>query len=143
MTKQERASRTRSLLLDAAAVEFARHGYVGTSLNKICTAAMATVGALTFHFPAKNALAEAVCARGAELTRKTVAEATGAAGSPLRGVVDLTRALAGLLDEEPMVQAAARLSREQRDIRADWYDAWLPTVQDLLAEAGRAGQLRG
>ncbi|MDG4864681.1 hypothetical protein P8605_41695, partial [Streptomyces sp. T-3] len=31
----------------------------------------------------------------------------------------------------------------QRDIRADWYDAWLPTVQDLLAEAGRAGQLRG
>ncbi|WP_327354732.1 TetR family transcriptional regulator [Streptomyces sp. NBC_01304] len=143
MTKQERAGRTRRLLIDSAAVEFARRGYVGTSLNKICTAAMATVGALTFHFPAKSTLAEAVCAQGAELTRKAVAEASGAADSPLRGVVDVTQALAGLLDTEPAVQAAARLTREQRDIRADWYDAWFPTVRDLLDRAHQMGQLRG
>ncbi|MFJ3927311.1 TetR family transcriptional regulator [Streptomyces sp. NPDC090022] len=139
--KQERAGRTRALLVQAAGEEFAERGYAGTSLTRISRAAMATIGALTFHFPAKNELAEAVCERGCALTREAVGRAAGAARSPAEAVTEITGTLAALLEEQPVVRAAARLSRELR-MRHDWREAWIPAVRTALTEAQRTGQLR-
>ncbi|WP_219666398.1 TetR/AcrR family transcriptional regulator [Streptomyces bambusae] len=138
--KQERAGRTRALLVQAAGEEFAHRGYAGTSLTRISRAAMATIGALTFHFPAKHELAEAVCERGCELTRLAVAQTVDEAHSPAEAVAEITQVLAGLLEKQPVVQAAARLSREL-PMRHDWHDAWVPAVRTLLAEARRTGEL--
>lgn len=69
MVRQERAVRTRQALLDAAAEEFDRHGYEGTSLNRVCRAAGITIGALTFHFSTKAELADAVQSQGRIITR--------------------------------------------------------------------------
>ncbi|MDJ0382875.1 TetR/AcrR family transcriptional regulator [Streptomyces sp. G-G2] len=142
-TKQERAGRTRNLLIEAAGEEFARRGYAGTSLTRISRSAMATIGALTFHFPAKNDLAEAVCERGHDLTADAVEEAaasTGPGGSALEALSEVTQALARLLEKQPVVRAAARLSREL-PVTADWYDAWTPAVRSLLTRAYRGGEL--
>ncbi|MFD7028472.1 TetR family transcriptional regulator [Streptomyces sp. NPDC059917] len=142
-TKQERAGRTRNLLIEAAGDEFARRGYAGTSLTRISRSAMATIGALTFHFPAKNDLAEAVCERGHDLTADAVAEAagsTGPGGSALEALTEVTQTLARLLEKQPVVRAAARLSREL-PVTADWYDSWTPAVRALLARAHRGGEL--
>ncbi|RSS83982.1 TetR/AcrR family transcriptional regulator [Streptomyces sp. WAC06614] len=138
--KQERAGRTRALLIQAAGEEFARRGYAGTSLTRISRAAMATIGALTFHFPAKNELAEAVGELGCELTREAVDRAAAAAHSPAEAVAEVTRALAELLEHRPVVQAAARLSREL-PLKHDWLESWVPTVRTLLAQAHRSGEL--
>ncbi|MFF1793793.1 TetR family transcriptional regulator [Kitasatospora sp. NPDC058263] len=76
--KQERAQHTRRALLRAAAGEFDQHGYAGTSLSRVSRAAGVTMGALTFHFPTKASLADAVRADAVELTR-------AALGGPAEG----------------------------------------------------------
>lgn len=51
-----KAARTRRRILDAAAAEFAQHGYAGTSLRQIAAAAGLQPGSLYFHFAAKDDL---------------------------------------------------------------------------------------
>jgi AcrR family transcriptional regulator len=47
---------TRRQLLEAAAVEFAREGYVGANINRISQAAGFAKGTIYNHFPSKRAL---------------------------------------------------------------------------------------
>ncbi|MFD4139769.1 TetR family transcriptional regulator [Streptomyces sp. NPDC058572] len=69
VVRQQRAEKTRCALLAAAAAEFAQHGYTGATLMRISKRAGVILGALTFHFPAKEQLAEAVTEAGASATR--------------------------------------------------------------------------
>src|ERR1700709_183863 len=57
---QQRAIRTRAAVLDAAAEVFAKTGYSATTLNDITAAAGVTKGAVYFHFPDKEAVANAL-----------------------------------------------------------------------------------
>ncbi|KOV75647.1 MULTISPECIES: TetR/AcrR family transcriptional regulator [Streptomyces] len=147
MVSQERAERTRGRLLEAAAREFSLQGYSGTSLQRISRSAGVTMGALTFHFPTKPALAEAVHARGSEITREAVAR-TGAEPPEepdhplLQRVIRISHTVAALLCEEPTVRAAGRLTREGAPGPADWTDSWLPDVRGLLDQASREKELR-
>ncbi|GAA1349671.1 TetR/AcrR family transcriptional regulator [Streptomyces beijiangensis] len=131
MARQERAEQTRRRLIEAAAAEFAAHGYAGTSLLGIVTSAGVTMGALTFHFPSKSAVADAVQEAGAAATREVMDGEGSAPG--LQGVLDDTLALATALETTPSVRAAARLTREGRDTETDWYSAWVPQVREGLA----------
>ncbi|MCX4754235.1 TetR/AcrR family transcriptional regulator [Kitasatospora purpeofusca] len=128
--RQERARQTRRALLHAAATEFDLHGYEGTSLARISRTAGVTLGALTFHFPSKAALADAVRTEGAALTGAAVPEA---------GVGGLIELLTRLLDEEPSVRAAARLSWEQPESAGNWHAVWEPELRDRLARERSAG----
>ncbi|MEW2623429.1 ScbR family autoregulator-binding transcription factor [Streptomyces sp. NPDC048106] len=135
MVKQERAARTRETLMQAAAEAFDRDGYRTTTLSRVSKAAGISIGALTFHFPAKDDLADAVQVRGGSITRDVVGRVTADPERPLHSVVDLTLELARLLEKEALVRAAARLSRERQIGSADWPSTWLPTVERLLRTA--------
>ncbi|MCE0444850.1 TetR/AcrR family transcriptional regulator [Streptomyces tricolor] len=76
-------ARTSSL---AAARRFDRHGYDGTALNHICAGAGVTLGALTFHFRSKAALASAVVDEGVRALQR-IRTARPDTGRPLH---DLT-----------------------------------------------------
>jgi TetR/AcrR family transcriptional regulator, cholesterol catabolism regulator len=65
--KETKAARTRRRILDAAAVEFAEHGYVEASLRRIAAASGLQIGSLYFHFPSKELLAGEVLAEGIEI----------------------------------------------------------------------------
>ncbi|MFD7736058.1 TetR family transcriptional regulator, partial [Kitasatospora phosalacinea] len=54
--KQDRARRTHALILDAAATEFAAHGAVGGSIERVAQRIGLTKGALYGHFASKGAL---------------------------------------------------------------------------------------
>jgi AcrR family transcriptional regulator len=56
LTRAERRSRTRELLLDAAERVFARSGFHGASLDAIAAEAGYTKGAVYSNFPGKDAL---------------------------------------------------------------------------------------
>ncbi|SDL14242.1 DNA-binding transcriptional regulator, AcrR family [Streptomyces indicus] len=146
MVSQERAERTRQRLLHAAAEEFSLHGYGGTSLQRISAAAGGTMGALTFHFPTKLALARAVYCCGSALTRDAVARAVSPVGhadaSRLHRVIGITQALARLLREEAAVRAASRLCRDRVLGQDHWHDAWMPDVRRLAEQAHCEGELR-
>ncbi|MGW2210790.1 TetR family transcriptional regulator [Streptomyces sp. NPDC001781] len=141
MVKQERAMRTREALVRAAASEFDRAGYEGTSLSRISKSVGVSIGAVTFHFSSKSDLADAVQQAGRSVTRTAVEGVLTEPRSALRVVVDLTLILAQLMEREPSVRAAIRLSRERPDA-VPWSEVWLPTVRRLLDEAHETGQLR-
>ncbi|WP_084223325.1 TetR/AcrR family transcriptional regulator [Kitasatospora cheerisanensis] len=58
--KQTRAQRTHERVLDAAAHEFALHGYQSAKLHDVITRTGMTKGALYAHFPSKHHLATAL-----------------------------------------------------------------------------------
>ncbi|MEU3898141.1 TetR/AcrR family transcriptional regulator [Streptomyces sp. NPDC045251] len=133
---QERAARTRRALIAAAAAEFARNGYAGTSLARVCASAGVTMGALTFHFPSKRALAAAVVSRGADLTAEALRPVTTRPSAGLGAAVELTVVLARLLEEDVVARAAARLGQEREDTGTNgWRAAWMPQARTLLANA--------
>ncbi len=137
---QERAARTRRCLVCAAAGEFDRHGYAGSSLAKITKSAGISMGALTFHFASKDELAAAVRAEGHAATLAVVGQVAARHEGPVQSVVSLTLALAELLEREAAVRAAARLTREQPGGGADWTSAWAPVVRDRLLHPRPGGQ---
>lgn len=136
---QERAARTRRTLVSAAAREFDSCGYAGASLVRIARAAGISMGALTFHFPNKEELAEVVRTEGHEATSAVVQRLPVREQDPVRSVVALTLALAGLLEQEAGVRAAARLTREQSGSGPDWTTAWVPAVHERLRHLGGEG----
>ncbi|MFF3095116.1 TetR family transcriptional regulator [Streptomyces cyaneofuscatus] len=137
--KQARSARTRQALIEAAAGEFDRHGYAGSSLAQISKAAGISMGALTFHFSSKEELAATVRSRGHHATTAVVHQVSAAEAAPAQAVVQLTLALARLLEEEAVVRAAARLTQEQPGAATDWDSAWAPTISDWLQAPGAEG----
>ncbi|MFD7257578.1 TetR family transcriptional regulator [Streptomyces sp. NPDC059874] len=140
MVRQERAARTREALLRAAATAFDHAGYEATTLARVSKAAGISIGALTFHFPSKDALADAVQERGGSAVRAAADRAGACLERPLRAAIALTVEIAGMLEGDATVRAAARLARERVDTTAGWSSLWLPTVDRLLARA--ADELR-
>ncbi|WP_254394885.1 TetR/AcrR family transcriptional regulator [Streptomyces sp. AC512_CC834] len=65
LIKQARAIRTRDQILNAAAEEFALHGYAATNLAIVATRTGMTKGALYGHFASKRALADALVSESA------------------------------------------------------------------------------
>jgi AcrR family transcriptional regulator len=141
MVKQDRALRTRTAIIRAAAVEFGQGGYAGTSLSRISTTAGVSMGSLGFHFATKAAMANAVQEEGGNLIKAVVQQVIVQTAPPLTRVADLTLDLVRLLEAEPSVRATARLARE-RTAPSSWPSSWLPAVQNLLDEAHTADQLR-
>ncbi|MEU1228888.1 TetR/AcrR family transcriptional regulator [Streptomyces sp. NPDC005828] len=133
--------RTRQALIRAASEEFDLYGYDGTSLARISSVAGMSIGAVTFHFPTKVHLADAVQEEGLSVTLAALERLSAETMTPLRMVIDLTLELTRLMEQEPSVRAAIRLGRERPGTEA-WSDAWLPTVRGLLDRAYESGQLR-
>ncbi|MEU0743910.1 TetR/AcrR family transcriptional regulator [Streptomyces sp. NPDC006134] len=132
--------RTRQALIKAAAEEFDRHGYDATSLSRISAVAGLSIGAVTFHFASKAQLADAVQEEGRSVTLAALKNLPPSSAPPLRLVVDLTLELVRLMEQEPSVRSAIRLTRERPSAQA-WSDSWLPTVRGLLDQAYENGQL--
>ncbi|MFD6618787.1 TetR family transcriptional regulator [Streptomyces albidoflavus] len=140
MTKQQRALRTRTALVRAAAVEFDRDGYAGASLAQIRDAAQISMGAVTFHFATKAELADAI--EGASRTMAAdVAARVMTDGPPsLHLAARFTLELTGLLEREVVVRAGARLARE-RPGSPEWSSAWVPALRRMLERLHVEGSL--
>ncbi len=136
MVKQERALRTRSALLDAAAEVFDEHGYDGASFAQICKRIGISMGALTYHFSTKDDLVDTIRARGQSATRSTVHQVVSRRLPPLQAAVELTLAITELLATDAAVRAAARLSRERPAAEPAWLSLWADPLSDMLHTAG-------
>jgi AcrR family transcriptional regulator len=142
---QERAARTRSALIQAAAREFEHRGFTGASLSRISESAHTSMGGLTFHFRTKEALADAVCSACWTSTARHVAEALTSPEPPMVALGDFVTALLRLVETSVEARAAARLRRERPASgttgRPEAH-AWAPALKVLLARAHAAGDLR-
>lgn len=138
MAQQARAIRTRRMILQAAAEVFDEFGYEGASTTEIIARGGFTRGALYFHFPSKEALAEAVMAAQSESLVPPVRKIR------VQAVIDLTLLFAERLRTDAVLRAAVRLGVDQASIknpnRAPYQEP-INLIEELLKEAGDRGEL--
>ncbi|MFD8707638.1 TetR family transcriptional regulator [Kitasatospora sp. NPDC059648] len=113
MVKQARARVTRERVLDAAAAEFAAHGFAATKVEAVVARTGMTKGALYAHFGSKHQLAVTLVdesTRHWELIREPPAEAPRP--SPGSVLSELIRRMRGQFESNVRFRAALRLAAD-------------------------------
>lgn len=138
MMKQERAVRTRQLLIRSAAEAFERHGFIRARLADISSSAGVTTGALHFHFANKEALASTVEATAAVILRHAARSVQQPGANALQRLTGVSHALADRLRHDVVARAGFRLNCGDGphpgalDLRGEWFEC----IRRLLTEAG-------
>jgi AcrR family transcriptional regulator len=138
MAKQERAVRTQQTILLAAARVFEERGYQAATISEILAAAAVTKGALYFHFPSKEHLAQGVLHQQDQ--QKPVPERA----CKVQQLVDTVMLHAYRLQTDPVVRAGVRLSLDQQAQGLDRSGAflgWAEVVAEMLEKARAQGEL--
>ncbi|MFC8448375.1 ScbR family autoregulator-binding transcription factor [Kitasatospora sp. NPDC057223] len=142
---QDRALRTRALVLNCAAEIFADKGYRGTSIQDVAAKAGMTKGAVYFHFPSKDILTVAVVEEHYTRWPVMLESVRARKLSPLDTVVALLDLVAEAFHTDVVVRGGARLQIEHALIGLPLptpYVGWINLLTQLLEEADEAGQLR-
>lgn len=132
-------------MLDGAGLVFDRSGFGQASLSDIVRESGVTAGSLYFFFPSKEDIALAIIAEQNSRTGEKL-EAAAAAASPLRGLINASRAIADQLLTDPLVRAGIRLSLEQGTLSvptSGYYRDWIAGVSEMFRRAQDAGELTG
>lgn len=141
--KRQRGIKTRDRIAYAAALEFAEHGYAGTSYGSIAQRAGVTRGIVQNWAPAKNQLAEYV------VDQVFVGGGFAAASrsAHLTGVDQLLFSawnLAAQIIDDPMIRGALRLLGEWRVINSPEpkrFTGWIDLASGDLSSAVSAGDM--
>ncbi|MER6447926.1 ScbR family autoregulator-binding transcription factor [Streptomyces venezuelae] len=115
---QERAARTRERLVRAAAEAFDEHGLGASTMQAVSRSAGVSKGALYFHFPSKEHLADAVRGACGDRFTASASRLTAAGASPIQVLMRLPGLTVEWLGEDVIVRVGLRLGREQ-DRRGD------------------------
>lgn len=100
---------TRNAIVAAAAQRFAEVGYHGATLSEILSRSGVTKGAMYFHFPHKEAMAEAVIAATDAIWTGLLVELKTRGWDPLRTVVVLTERVVDAVRLDPVARGGVRL----------------------------------
>jgi AcrR family transcriptional regulator len=138
VVKQDRAIRTRRTILTAAAKVFEERGYQAATISEILTTAGVTKGALYFHFPTKEDLAEGV------IREQDHQLPLPDRACKVQQLVDTVVLHAYRLQTDPLVRAGVRLSLDQQAQgldRSGPFLRWSEVGIDLLEKAQAQGEL--
>lgn len=138
MAKQDRAIRTRRVILEAAAAVFEKRGFQGATVAEILETAGVTKGALYFHFQSKEDLALGV------LSEQDYAVKLPPRVCKTQEIIDVAALHAFHIMTDPLVRGAVRLSMDQQAQQLDSggsFSRWSQVVLDLLEEARSQGEL--
>ncbi|MFF3323131.1 ScbR family autoregulator-binding transcription factor [Streptomyces sp. NPDC002889] len=137
MARQERAVRTRRMILETAAEMFNELGYDATTIGGLIERMQLTRGGLYFHFTSKEQLARAV------LDEAVTLEGVAPQTFKLQEWVDAALLLAYRLPREPVLSASIRLSVDPkaRNLFGTRWPDWIEVGNGLLNEAKERGEL--
>ena len=139
--RQARAERTRSLIIDTAAREFAEHGFEGVSLNELVAATGMSKGAFYFHFSTKEEVALAAFrTKQVELIDRLSVEVDANAGA-VDQLTTMLRRRAELVSDDPSLHCVIRLGGElsARSSPGSDYASFMEAATDTLAGLVRRG----
>ncbi|MGW1764826.1 ScbR family autoregulator-binding transcription factor [Streptomyces sp. NPDC002073] len=138
MAQQERGTRSRRSILEAAAHVFDLRGYDAASTNEILASTGLTRGALYHHFPSKEAIAVALVAAHSEALVIPEQQVK------LQAIIDLTMAFAFRLQRDPVLRASVRLAVEQTSFPRPTttpYEQSSAAIHGLLKRAQEQGEI--
>ncbi|WP_405871071.1 MULTISPECIES: ScbR family autoregulator-binding transcription factor [unclassified Streptomyces] len=136
MAKQARALQTRRSIVEAAASVFAEYGYERAATSEILRRANVTKGAMYFHFPSKESLAQAIMDEQTGLVNVELRL------SPLQSIIEITHQFAHVLRHDALARAGTRLSIEGVFFNGThpWGD-WFDLTTRLLTEGQEQGEV--
>jgi len=130
-----KGERTRQAILNAAEAEFALSGYEAVSIRQVADAAAQHLGVVTYHYPNKELLFEAVIARRAEeLTQRRKERLSDLADPTIESLLDAfldpfrEKVEGGSDGWRRYAQILAHIAQDAR---------WAPLVDRLFGETGR------
>ncbi|MFK4101135.1 ScbR family autoregulator-binding transcription factor [Streptomyces sp. NPDC019531] len=139
MARQERAIRTRRTIVEAAGAVFDEHGYAASTIAMVLERADVTKGALYFHFPSKESLAQAV------LDEQLSLGAVPPHPCKLQEIVDITFVFGQRLRSNSLLKGSVRLTVEQCAPpgvdHTGPFRQWSEHLRSMLQEAGEQGEL--
>ncbi|WP_380168357.1 ScbR family autoregulator-binding transcription factor [Jannaschia sp. R86511] len=141
MPQQQRAIDTRRNALVGSAVVIDRLGYETATIAEMVHESGITKGALYFHFPSKEAVAEAIIAEQAEW----LSQQYGTDDPPVQTVVDISYAFVEALISDPLMRASIRMTIDRAappESIVHGYSSWITAVTELLDRARDAGTLK-
>ena len=137
---QQRALDTRRNALRGAAVVIDRRGYEAATIAEMVQESGVTKGALYFHFPSKEAIAEAIIAEQGEWLGHHHDEDS----PPVQTIVDISYAFVAAVMDDPLMRASIRMTIDRaadQDSIERGYRVWIAAVETLLLRARVAGTL--
>jgi AcrR family transcriptional regulator len=139
MARQERAIRTRRAILEAAGAVFDEHGYTSTTIAMVLERAEVTKGALYFHFPSKESLAQAV------LNEQVPFGAVPPQACKLQEIIDMTFVVGQRLLSNSLLRGSVRLAVDQETPsgvdNGEPFRQWAHRLTVLLEQACAQGEL--
>jgi AcrR family transcriptional regulator len=136
MAKQARAVQTRRSIVEAAASVFAEYGYERAATSEILRRANVTKGAMYFHFPSKESLAQAI------MDEQTGLVSVEPRLSPVQSIIDITHQFAHVLRHDALARAGTRLSIEGVFFNGTHpWDDWFDLTTRLLTEGQEQGEV--
>jgi AcrR family transcriptional regulator len=143
--QQDRAARTRSEIIVAAARLFDDKGFPATSISDIANEVGMTKGAVYFHFRNKEDIALEVVRLHYAGWPDIIAEVRAEGLPPLETIKVLVNRVAREFRDNIVVKAGARLQAERNLIGASLpqpYVGWTQVLTEMFTSAEEAGQLR-
>ncbi|MDX2546629.1 ScbR family autoregulator-binding transcription factor [Streptomyces sp. WI04-05B] len=139
MAKQERAIRTRRAILEAAGAVFDEHGYTSTTISMVLERAEVTKGALYFHFPSKESLAQAV------LHEQVPFGSVPTQPCKLQEIIDMTFVVGQRLLTNSLLRGSVRLAVDQETPNhvdhSEPFRQWSERLTSLMEQARGQGEL--
>ena len=140
---QDRAVRTREAIIAVAARHFDTDGYGHTSINTISATGKFAKGAMYYHFPSKEAIAEHLISDWNRTLDETISEALTSGSSSTAGekLAAIFTSLARRIAEDTNVRAGMKLTLEPTIDNAAGFAHWVDAVNDIIETAITDGEL--
>ncbi|BBE49073.1 MULTISPECIES: TetR/AcrR family transcriptional regulator [Rhodococcus] len=140
---QDRAVRTREAIIAVAARHFDTDGYGHTSINTISATGKFAKGAMYYHFPSKEAIAEHLISDWNRTLDETISEALTSGSSSTAGekLTAIFTSLARQIAANTNVRAGMKLTLEPTIDNAAGFAHWVDAISDIIDTAITDGEL--
>ena len=139
---QDRAVRTREAIIAVAARHFDTDGYGNTSINTISATGKFAKGAMYYHFPSKEAIAEHLISNWNRTLAETISDVLAASPSSTAGekLTAIFMSLAQHIGEDTNLRAGMKLTLEPTIDNAAGFAHWVDAISDIIDTAITEGE---
>ncbi|MFF1946163.1 TetR family transcriptional regulator [Rhodococcus qingshengii] len=140
---QDRAVRTREAIIAVAAHHFDTDGYGHTGINTISATGKFAKGAMYYHFPSKEAIAEHLISDWKRTVNESISEALAAGSSSTAGdkLAAIFMSLAQRIGEDINLRAGMKLTLEPTINNGAAFAHWVDGISDIIETAITDGDL--
>ena len=140
---QARAVRTREAIIAVAARHFDTDGYGHTSINTISATGKFAKGAMYYHFPSKEAIAEHLISDWKRTVNESISKALATGSSTTVGekLTAIFTSLAHQIAENTNLRAGMKLTLEPSIDNGAAFAHWVDAISDIVENSITDGEL--